>query len=208
MIASMRDDERKHPHPGSPTTCGRPPRPSCARWPRRRTRRRAPPRAPDRPTEWARSGSRRILLPALNVRACPRRRRGAGDELHTHGGLRVDRFSPRTADAPEKVRRSSENTSPPGWFLVPSVPDDGPPRAPGHLRVEWESGYPSSRSPGPPGVARRVKVLSDATGVQWSGFPRSGEASPTTCSPRSSRLRSSGSPSPTTTTTSTPRTRT
>ena len=124
----------------------------------------------------------RILLPALNVRGLSAGDVGerATNSIPTEASASID-FRLVPDQTPEKVRaKVEEHLRRQGWFLVSSVPDDETRLAhPRILRVEWESGYPSSRiSMDLPESRAVVKVLSDATGAPVVRLPTLGGSIP------------------------------
>ncbi len=124
----------------------------------------------------------RILLPALNVRGLSAGDVGdrATNSIPTEASASID-FRLVPDQTPENVRaKVEEHLRRQGWFLVRSAPDDATRLAhPRLLRVEWESGYPSSRISMDLPVSRAVvKVLSDATGAAVVRLPTLGGSIP------------------------------
>jgi acetylornithine deacetylase/succinyl-diaminopimelate desuccinylase-like protein len=184
LLASMRDDDGKILIPGFSEDV-RPPTDSELR---------AVAEAPDvdemlrrelrlsRTEEAGRRIERSVLLPALNVRGLSAGDVGerATNSIPTEASASID-FRLVPDQTPEKVReRVEEHLRRQGWFLVRSAPDDATRLAhPKVLRVEWGSGYPSSRISMDLPVSRAVvKVLSDATGVPVVRLPTLGGSIP------------------------------
>jgi acetylornithine deacetylase/succinyl-diaminopimelate desuccinylase-like protein len=184
LVASMRDDEGRILIPGFSDDV-RPPTDSELR---------AVAEAPDvdatlrRELRIARTeagGHRieeRILYPALNVRGFSAGDVGekATNSIPTEASASID-FRLVPDQTPEGVRTKVEEfLKRQGWFLVSSAPDDATRLAkPRILRVEWGSGYPSSRISMDLPVSRAVvKVLSDATGAPMVRLPTLGGSIP------------------------------
>jgi acetylornithine deacetylase/succinyl-diaminopimelate desuccinylase-like protein len=124
----------------------------------------------------------RILLPALNVRGLSAGDVGerATNSIPTEASASID-FRLVPDQTPEKVRaKVEEHLRRQGWFLVRSAPDDATRLAhPRLLRVEWGSGYPSSRISMDLPISRAVvNVLSDATGAPVVRLPTLGGSIP------------------------------
>jgi acetylornithine deacetylase/succinyl-diaminopimelate desuccinylase-like protein len=124
----------------------------------------------------------RILRPALNIRGLSAGDVGerATNSIPTEASASIDfRLVPN--QTPEGVRAKVEDhLRRQGWFLVRAAPDDATRLAhPRLLRVEWGSGYPSSRISMDLPVSRAVvKVLSDATGAPVVRLPTLGGSIP------------------------------
>jgi acetylornithine deacetylase/succinyl-diaminopimelate desuccinylase-like protein len=124
----------------------------------------------------------RILYPALNVRGLAAGDVGekATNSIPTEATASID-FRLVPDQTPESVRgKVEEFLKRQGWFLVSSPPDEATRLAhPRILRVEWGSGYPSSRISMDLPVSRAVvKVLSDATGAPVVRLPTLGGSIP------------------------------
>ena len=185
LVASMRDDEGNILIPGFSEDV-RPPTEAELR---------AVAAAPDvdeslrRELRLARTegkGKRRIersvLFPALNVRGLSAGDVGdrATNSIPTEASASID-FRLVPDQTPEKVRaKVEEHLRRQGWFLVRTAPDDATRLAhPRLLRVDWESGYPSSRISMDLPVSRAVvKVLSDAAGAPVVRLPTLGGSIP------------------------------
>jgi len=184
LVASMRDDEGNILIPGFSDDV-RPPT---------ETELRAVADAPDvdeslrrelRLARTERNGKRieqSVLLPALNVRGLSAGDVGerATNSIPTEASASID-FRLVPDQTPEKVRaKVEEHLRRQGWFLVRTAPDDATRLAhPRVLRVEWGSGYPSSRISMDLPVSRAVvRVLSDATGAPVVRLPTLGGSIP------------------------------
>lgn len=124
----------------------------------------------------------RILLPALNIRGLSAGDVGerATNSIPTEASASID-FRLVPDQTPEGVRAKVEDhLRRQGWFVVRAAPDDATRLAhPRLLRVEWGSGYPSSRISMDLPVSRAVvKVLSNATGAPVVRLPTLGGSIP------------------------------
>jgi acetylornithine deacetylase/succinyl-diaminopimelate desuccinylase-like protein len=184
LIASMRDDEGNILVPGFSDDV-RPPTEAELRAVAEAPDVDAPLRRELRLARTEGSGKRiegRTLLPGLNVRGLAAGDVGdrATNSIPTEASASID-FRLVPDQTPEKVRaKVEEHLRRQGYFLVRSAPDDATRLAhPRLLRVEWGSGYPSSRISMDLPVSRAVvKVLSEATGAPVVRLPTLGGSIP------------------------------